>query len=446
MLSRTKHTAMHSSYSTNGYNDSMFFVSLIIGKLTMISMRRLGKGGGALPGLVVERLYARFLPKSVDALPYGVIVVTGTNGKTTTTKALTEVLTAQGLRVLTNKTGSNFVRGATSAVLDVISWNGRLDYDVAVFELDEAYAVHFVQLVQPRGVVALNVMRDQMDRFGEIDTTAGLIGQVVATARDFVVLNANDPRIAALADSVSAAVHWFGHEPSLSKDFAGDDQLYAKEITFVQAAKPDVTLVAYGNHEVSLRVAGKKRVYSVLLDGAHNAMNVAAVVTATHALLSQVTEASLVAALAAIQPAFGRGETVWLPSGAELQLQLVKNPGGFRHALRASADASVTLVAICINDAYADGRDVSWLWDVDFGMLRQKRLITGGVRAYDMAVRLKYDNLATEHVYEDMHTLLAACDKTAAGQKVIVYCTYTAMLELRKALRHAGVVIQEVGL
>lgn len=412
----------------------------------MTLMRRLGKGGGALPGLIVEHLYPKFLSQSVAALPYGVVIVTGTNGKTTTTKVLTEVLQSQGLNVLTNKTGSNFVRGAIAAVLDAIGWSGKLNYDVAVFELDEAYAVHFVELVQPRGVVALNVMRDQMDRFGEIDTTAGMIGRVVSAARDWVVLNANDPRIAALADTTTATTHWFGHDQNLVADFAGDDQLYAKEVVFVQAANPNIMLTAYGNHAVSLLVNGTERTYPVLLEGPHNALNLTAVVAASHALLSQVDEEAFAAALAASQPAFGRGEVVKLPGGSELQLQLVKNPGGFRHALTGANDDAVNLVAICINDAYADGRDVSWLWDIDFSALSNKVLITGGVRAHDMAVRLKYENVMVTDVHQNVGDLLAACDALPAGQKSIVYCTYTAMLELRKALRTRGVIIQEVGL
>ena len=137
-----------------------------------------GRSGSALPGLVVEKIVPSYLAKALAQLPQGVIVVSGTNGKTTTTSLLVALLRAQGLRVLTNETGSNFVRGVISATVAKSTWNGVLPYDIAVFEQDEAHAVHFVRKVRPRGVVLLNVTRDQMDRFGEIDTTARLLAQV----------------------------------------------------------------------------------------------------------------------------------------------------------------------------------------------------------------------------------------------------------------------------
>ena len=169
-----------------------------VGKLTLLALRLIGRRGNALPGLVVEKLFPGYLRRAMDRLPEGVVVVSGTNGKTTTTKMVATVL-SQRLRVLTNDTGSNFVRGAITATVEHARWTGRLPYDVAVFELDEAWAVRFVQRVPPRRALLLNVMRDQLDRFGEIDTTARLLGKVAAATTGHVVLNRDDERIAALA-------------------------------------------------------------------------------------------------------------------------------------------------------------------------------------------------------------------------------------------------------
>src|SRR5664279_983271 len=152
----------------------MDLLAVWLGKLTLAVLRLIGRRGNALPGLVVEKLVPGYLARAMQGLPEGVVVLSGTNGKTTTTKMAATIL-AQRYRVLTNDTGSNFVRGAITATVEHASWSGRLPYDVAVFELDEAWAVRFVELVAPRRALLLNVMRGQLDRFGEIDTTAGLL-------------------------------------------------------------------------------------------------------------------------------------------------------------------------------------------------------------------------------------------------------------------------------
>ena len=149
----------------------MTLLTLWFSKIMLWLLRALGKNGSALPGLVVEKLNPGFLNNMLRNLPKGVIVVTGTNGKTTTTKVISELFEMQGLKVLTNQTGSNFVRGIIATIIAESPWSGRLPFGIAVLEQDEAHAIHFAKLVQPNGVVGLNVMRDQMDRFGEIDNT-----------------------------------------------------------------------------------------------------------------------------------------------------------------------------------------------------------------------------------------------------------------------------------
>ncbi|MDT4977324.1 MAG: hypothetical protein QOG98_3082, partial [Pseudonocardiales bacterium] len=148
----------------------MNLLAVWLGKLTLMALRALGRRGNALPGLVVEKVFPSFLARAMARLPEGVVVITGTNGKTTTTKMIATIL-GERYRVLTNVTGSNFVRGAITATVEHATWSGELPYDVAVFELDEAWAVRFVALVPPRRAQLLNVMRDQVEGFGEIDST-----------------------------------------------------------------------------------------------------------------------------------------------------------------------------------------------------------------------------------------------------------------------------------
>ena len=180
----------------------MLYISVPLGKLVR-RVSRLRGGGSALPGLVVEKIDPGFMQRTLATLPHGVAVVSGTNGKTTTTKMVVELLESQGLKVFTNRTGSNFTRGVAAALLGEVDWRGRLKADVAVLELDEAHAVHFVNRVPPRYSLLLNVLRDQLDRFGEIDKTAQLLQHIAAKTTGTVVLNREDPRVARIADTLT---------------------------------------------------------------------------------------------------------------------------------------------------------------------------------------------------------------------------------------------------
>lgn len=427
----------------------MTTLSIIIGKIIMKLLRLTGRTGSALPGLVVERINPKIVSKTLSRLPGGVIIISGTNGKTTTTKIITSLLESQGLRVLTNKTGSNFVRGIISVIIQHASVSGKLDYDVAVFEQDEAYAVHLSRLIRPRGVVALNVMRDQMDRFGEIDTTAKLLQTLVASATDWVVLNTNDERISALKASKEAKTYWFGHAEELQASFPTDDQLYDGDAAAYHAtAKPYGELEAYGDGMVTLQLDGKPYTYDYLLGGSHNAINLAAALTAVHAALPKLDMAKLSPAIARLEPAFGRGEAFRMENGVEVTLQLVKNPTGFMHALRMLAVKPYGVVGIAINDEYADGRDVSWLWDVDFKALHERSQvrICGGTRASDMAVRLKYDAVAVRATTSDLTAFITTATKEAQqlSSRVIIFCTYTAMLTLREQYQQQSKQIKRV--
>ena len=153
------------------------FATPTIGKGVRWASRITHHGGSAFPGKVVERVDPGFLRRTLAQLPLGVVLVSGTNGKTTTTRMVSMMLESLGLRVFTNPTGSNFTRGVVSALLQEVSAGGALDADIAVLELDEAYAVHFVEQVRPDYALLLNVMRDQLDRFGEIDNTARLLSR-----------------------------------------------------------------------------------------------------------------------------------------------------------------------------------------------------------------------------------------------------------------------------
>jgi UDP-N-acetylmuramyl tripeptide synthase len=333
----------------------MDVLAVWVGKLTLLVLRMIGRRGNALPGLVVEKLFPRFLPRMMARLPDGVVVVTGTNGKTTTTKMVTTIL-SERYRVLTNDTGSNFVRGTITATLEHASWSGGLDFDVAVFELDEAWAVRFAALVRPRRSLLLNVMRDQLDRFGEIDTTAGLLAKVAEATSMAVVLNRDDERVAALAQKTNAEVSFYGVTPELRALFPNDEELYGGNL-YISPEPASAELLALPSEdspELTMRIASSVRRVVLRADGPHNAQN--ATGAAALALSFGMDPDAIAVGLSKVSPAFGRGQAFTV-DGRRLVLQLVKNPAGFRQSLR-TLDRAVAsdCVVIAINDEYADRR------------------------------------------------------------------------------------------
>ena len=418
----------------------MDLLAVWLGKLTLLALRLIGRRGNALPGLVVEKVFPRYLGKAMGRLPEGVVVVTGTNGKTTTTKMVATLL-SERLQVLTNDTGSNFVRGAITATVEHASWTGRLPYDVAVFELDEAWAVRFVEKVPPRRALLLNVMRDQLDRFGEIDTTARLLGKVAAATTGHVVLNRDDERIAALADDTRATVSYYGVTPELRTVFPNDEELYGGPVHI--SDRPAVVelqaLPAPEHPAATMRIDGVDADVVLRAEGPHNAQNACG--AAAMALTFGFDRATVLAGLANVSPAFGRGQT-FAVDGRSVTLQLVKNPAGFRQTLRTLDSGVPDALVIAINDDYADGRDVSWLWDVDFRALAPlpARRSTAGTRAADMALRLRYDDVAVDGIEPDMEKAVrTAVEGVPRGGRVVVFSTYTAMWELHGVLERIGV-------
>ena len=417
----------------------MRLLAVWLGKLTLAALRLVGRRGNALPGLVVEKVFPGYLAGAMARLPQGVVVVTGTNGKTTTTKMVTTVL-GEKYRVLTNDTGSNFVRGAITATVEHATWTGRLRYDVAVFELDEAWAVRFVERVAPQHCLLLNVMRDQLDRFGEIDTTARLLGKVAAATTGHVVLNRDDERVAALATGTSAQVSYYGVSPELRELFPNDEELYGGPVSVssLPAAVELQTLPSPAHPPATLRIEGADHDVVLRAEGPHNAQNACGAAALGLALGLSVD--TVVGGLAKVSPAFGRGQSFDV-DGRRVVLQLVKNPAGFRQTLRTLDAITPDAVVIAINDDYADGRDVSWLWDVDFAALAPlpSRRSTAGTRAADMAVRLRYDDVAVDEIETDLEKAVrSAVASVGDGQYVVVFSTYTAMWALHAVLERLG--------
>lgn len=405
----------------------MSSLSIIVGKAAFQLTKLKGSGGSAFPGLVVEKTDRNFINKVLSKLPYGVCVVSGTNGKTTTTKIVTELFEKQGLKVFTNKTGSNFVRGVISAILEKISITGKFDYDIAVLELDEAYSVKFSEVAPVDYALLLNVQRDQLDRFGEIDYTAELLQKLASKVKKTVVLNREDPRVSKITGK---NVSFFGLSEEMVSSFPSDDCLLAKGDARVSEAQAKVIFESLDGNNAVYSSDEKSCGCSLTLKGNYNAYNAAAAIALCMNVLPDVPFEKFVADLSDIRSAFGRGEDFTI-NGKSVELLLVKNPSAFQLSLTSFADKNYDYM-ICINDRDADGRDVSWLWNVDFSMLPEVDYVSG-IRATDMALRLKYDGINVRNVNENLSEALDGFTKSGDKPKRI-FSTYTSMLELRKII------------
>ncbi len=447
------------------------------GKLAGAATRALGRGGGtALPGLVAERVEPNIVRNLGRQLGKGRVLVTGTNGKTTTSRILAQALQEAGIPYLHNREGSNLMRGIASSLLGAAGVSGRIRGAkgmLGLFETDEATLPPATRSLEPRALVFTNLFRDQLDRYGEVDTVATFWRQALAAApRDAtLVLNADDPSVAELAIDWGGPIHWFGlDDPALASDTAGAfDARWCRACggTFAYERRyfahighwrctgcdrkrlvPDTSAsdVHLRIDSASFRVEGIGEV-TMPLTGAYNVYNALAAIALAKVLL--VPAKAVVAGLANVRAAFGRQETIEI-EGRRLRLMLCKNPAGANQVLRllaaiapdmASAGAALK-VAPSLNDRFADGQDVSWIWDVDYELV--SGLVgtcwAGGDRAEDMALRLKYAGwVAPKGVEREAGAFVdALLAGSAAGDDIFVIPTYTAMLDLRAELARRG--------
>lgn len=406
------------------------YVAVVVGRLAGFLSRLIGRGGSAVPGLVAEWLDPRVIDKLVASIPGGVVVVTGTNGKTTTTKMLVTALERSGTPVLTNPTGSNLARGIATVLISA-SRRGRVPgFEVAVLEIDEAAVSALAPRLAPRLVVVTNLARDQLDRYGELQRTAAHLA-VAVSASERAVLNADDPAVAALDAGRTA---WYGAVTELRRLMPHDRVLYGDDRPTEPTVEADAVLrsvaVDGDGQRIEMSVFGTSVSAGLRVPGVYNAYNALAAMLAATEL--GVTPEAAAASLELMPPAFGRGQILEY-RGRRVQLLLVKNPAGFNQALRVLADAAPgSPVLIAINDQHADGRDVSWLWDVRFDDLVPPGHEVGatGIRAADMALRLKYAGIDAwwdADLSAALERIVTECDE---GGMVYVVPTYTAMLAL----------------
>ncbi|MDI6709122.1 MAG: MurT ligase domain-containing protein [Bacillota bacterium] len=432
----------------------------------------LGRRGSSLPGVVALRLNPAALREFASRAARGVVLVTGTNGKTTTNNMLARILSAAGHRVVCNREGANMRPGVTAAFVRASGLAGPRPYDYAVLEVDEASFPRVAAEAQPRMVVVTNFFRDQLDRYGELDRTITLIREsITGLPAAQLVLNADDPLVAQLGRLdypvwyYGLAAHGHTALGAAAREarfcpFCGTALRYSlyhySQLGFYACpgcgfARPKPAVEAHGVCQDgpglagTVHLQGRRIPLRLPTRGFYNIHNALAALTAA-SLLGIETARSL-AALALYEPATGRLQR-FTDRGRAVYLNLVKNPAGFNESLALVLQAGGTRdICLAINDNAADGRDISWLWDVDFEALEGApgllRFVCCGQRAAEMAVRLKYAGLPEERLIV-RPGFPAAVRETLAGEGEAVYflATYTALwpveAELERLLGGAG--------
>ena len=416
-----------------------------------------GAGAGtSAPGLVIQKLDPGFVQRRAARLSDGIVVVSGTNGKTTTAAMIAAILRAQGLNVVTNGSGANLFRGIAATLAGAPS-SAR----AGVFEVDEGALARLVPALRPRALVLTNVFRDQLDRFGEPETVAGLLGDAARAmpAGAAVVANADDPLLwnsvadgAPVGYAVVAPEEEDGPvaattdaEPEVCPRCGGPLSYRRKTIAHLGAAacgrcgwtSPDPPFLAsLGPRSTFDSMSFRVRDVDVQvgLGGLHNAYNATAAIAAAASLGIPVERAA--SALRGFSARFGRTERLDV-EGQRVWLLLMKNPAGASVLVRqVIAEPTVGAVVVMLNDRAADGRDVSWIWDANLEPLVRRGLpvVAGGIRAADMAVRMKYAGGDAIAVEGNPRRALAAARDAASGQDVAVLATYSAMLDFRAAV------------
>jgi UDP-N-acetylmuramyl tripeptide synthase len=444
----------------------MYRVARILARLVRAASRRSGRSGGTTaPGRLLLRLDPGALSRMARELDDGSLLLSATNGKTTTAAMIAACLERDGRPVVHNRAGSNMAWGVATALLDA----GRRPGQLGLFEVDEAWLPSVADQLDPRLLLLLNLFRDQLDRYGELELLADRWAELVASldGQARFVLNADDPLVADLGRG-RADVTYFGVEddsqalPGMqhaadSKHCRNCGAAYAYDAVYLghlgryrcpscgrerptpQVAATRVRLDGMSGSHVELRTPQGALELALPLPGLYNVYN--AVAAAAAALELGVPLEVVGAALEAFGGAFGRVETIPM-DGRRVSILLVKNPAGANEVLRTLTleDGRLDLW-LALNDRIADGRDVSWIWDADFEVLagRVRRATCAGTRAEEMALRLKYAGIDAElAVDRDLERSLDSAVAGAAGERLYALPTYTALLELRDLLARRG--------
>ncbi len=450
-------------------------LAISAGKLAGASGRILGIGGGtSLPGMVARRIDPTILQSVMNNSRAKKIVITGSNGKTTTSRMIAEIAKESGKRISHNRSGSNLLQGVTSVAVNFSNLLGQLDSDVLIFEIDEGTMQHVIPEIQPDVVVITNIFRDQLDRFGELYAVARSLDKVLADLPETatIVLNGNDPQVANFGKQARAKRIFFGLNTTEIGTPVPDQS--ADVIRCIHCQEDLEYKVAYLSHlglyrcpgcgytlpeldiavtSVTLAKDGKSPTHAIMstpvgnleleipLPGVHNVYNAAAAIGA--ALAAGLPKEKLPSALARLQPAFGRLEEI-KAGDQTIYLAFVKNPTSFNLIMRLiQQHEGEKHMLLAASHTVVDGEDFSWLWDIELEEIAPAIVdaVCSGNKPEELAMRLKYAEVPSEHItmIPDREQALDAALKNAGpGGTLYIMATYSPTQELRRIMQKRG--------
>ncbi len=439
----------------------LVFIAILGCKILIKVLRLIGYGGTAIPGKLALKIY----PDLLGYLAQGVysVVITGTNGKTTSARMIEEIFAQSGESYFANRSGANLINGITAEFVEHCSLSGKCSAKYAIIEADEAASKEVCRYLNPEAVLVTNVFRDQLDRFGDITNTLENILVGIKNSPDAIIcLNADCPLTTSIAYEVDNQVLFYGvdvpiyknpvdesasplHCPKCRVEYKYSYRTFGhlggwscpecereRKYPLVAAVRVDECGVDYS--QVRMRVLGNYYDIRINVPGGFNIYNAAGAMTVAQAMFLDTDKA--IEALGSFRCSFGRMERFDMGS-TTARMILIKNAIGCNQVLNYLTDlCEKTLFVCCINDNTGDGTDVSWIWDSGFEKLAEMENILGdiyvaGIRRDDMAVRLKYAGISEEHihVFSDYDELIKAMKNQELP--VVIMPTYSAMMDLR---------------
>ena len=437
-------------------------VSILATKFTIFLTKTILKGGTTFPGKVALKLDKNILTKVASG--YNVILVTGTNGKTTTTSMIYNILKEKGYSVITNNTGANLYSGIVTTFIDNYKFTDKSKEKFAVIEVDEANVKFITEKITPNIITVTNLFRDQLDRYGEVYTTLNKILEGVHNVpTSKLILNGDESLLGKL--DIKNPIVFYGFKTNINENKTIDINADAKFCKFCKTPyeynfvtynhlgdyyctecgykRPEIT---YGVNEIIELTSENSTVkiddIEIFLSqsGVYNIYNALCAYSIAKEL--GVDYLTIKKSLESQSSSFGRQETINIDD-KEVKIILVKNPAGYNQALDTLClSKNPFSAAFILNDNYADGRDVSWIWDVNFEHLNNVELseiYISGLRSYDMAVRLKTAGLdSSKFSIAEEYDALTNLIKESKNKKVYILATYTAMINYRKHLYSKG--------
>ncbi|WP_368499660.1 MurT ligase domain-containing protein [Herbiconiux sp. A18JL235] len=422
--------------------------AVLVGRAVRVAARLRG-GGSAIPGNIALRIDPGFLERTIAAIPDGVVAVSGSNGKSTTTNMLSAIVRAHGLSVFTNPSGGNLPQGIASALLSEVSVSGKLDSDIAVLEVDEGYGTRLAELLKPKTVLLLNIQIDQLNRYHEPDRVAAMLGRVAASSTEGLILNREDNFLVDLDQQIPAkagrAVSFFGGVPALvepaSHGVASADR-FGESAASPGSRPAAVEVVALNGARATLAIEGAVLPTSGVAErteievrlparGLHYALDAAGAAAAARSVLGARFKPALVtAALDSLATVYGRGEML-VVNGEQIEIIMMKNPASLQLNLD-SLESAPEQVFLAVDEGTPDP---SWIYDIDFSALDHVDGITGS-KAWQFAVRFGYLSIPVGSVDLDVRAALKAflaLPKPSTGHKVMIL-NYEQMMDIRKIL------------